>query len=140
MGFGWSVSDIIAISGLAIRVYLAYKDAPDGYSHISDEVGALQILINKVAQLSKRTAISSDDHDYGQRVLSCCKSILEGLDSLIEKYRSLVSTNRRLPFISVKLGPGKENIEALRIRLTSNAVLLKGFVRRFVFPCILLFF
>ena len=55
------VHEIITISGLAIRVYTAYKDAPDNYSHISEEVKVLQVLIGKVGQHFKRNTISSED-------------------------------------------------------------------------------
>lgn len=139
MGFGWSMGDMIAISGLTTRVYSAYKDAPDGYSNIADEAVVLQTLINKVAQHLKSTAISSDDYAYSPRVLNGCKGVLEDLNSLINKSQRLFSTNKRLIFISVKLGPNREDIEALWIRLISDAVLLRGFVGRFVVTCVLLF-
>ena len=49
MSFGCGVGDIIAISGLAIKVYTTYKDAPDDYRNILDEVRSLRILIDKAA-------------------------------------------------------------------------------------------
>lgn len=130
--FGWGVGDIIAISRLAIKVYTAYKDAPDDYRHISDEVKSLQIIINKAALYFDSTTLSNNTRQGGQEVLKGCKSVLEDLNSLIEEYKSLVSTNKRLVFKRVKLG--KEDIATLRVRLISNTVLLSDFVRRFVFP------
>ena len=50
MSFGWGVGDILAISGLAIKMYTAYKDAPDNYKHIADEVKSLHIVIKKATQ------------------------------------------------------------------------------------------
>ena len=52
------MGDIIAISGLAVKVYTAYKDAPDDYKHISEEVVALKILVDKVAQHFRSTNMS----------------------------------------------------------------------------------
>ena len=130
MSFGYSVGDFIAISALAVKVYTAYKDAPDAYRHISEEVVALQILIDKAAQHFKSTTLGRKDLHDGQQVLKSCESVLVDLNSLIENYKSLSSTNRGPFFKRVKLG--KEDIATLRARLTSNATLLSGFVRRFV--------
>ena len=129
MSLGYSVGDFIAISQLAIKVYTAYKDAPDIYGNISDEVAGLQVLIDKVEQQFKSTTISSNDRHNGQKILKGCQSVLEDLNSLIEKYKSLASTNKRLFFKRVKLG--MEDITTLRSRLISNTTLLSSFIRRF---------
>ena len=122
--------DIIATSGLAVRVYTAYKDAPDGYRHISEDVAALQVLIDKAALHLKSTTISNNDCHDGQRVLKDCQSVLQDLYSLIEKCRRLASMNKRLVLKGVRLG--KEDITALQGRLISITGLLNGFVRRCV--------
>ena len=88
---------------------------------------ALQILIDKAAQHFKSTTLGRKDLRDGQQVLKSCESVLMDLNSLIENYKSLSSTAF---FKRVKLG--KEDIATLRARLTSNATLLSGFVRRFV--------
>ena len=131
------MGDIVAISGLAVRVYSAYKDAPDDYRHFSEEVAALQILIDKVAQLFKSTTISSNYHYEGQKVLKGCQSVLEDLNSLIiEKYRSLASNKRHslVAFVFTRAKFGQEDILTLRVRLISNTVLLSSFVQRYVIP------
>ena len=122
------VHDIIAITGLAIRVSIAYKDAPDDYKHISEEVAALKLLIDKVASHLK--CASQEDHCYSEKVLKDCQSVLEGLSSFIEKYKRLASINKKLVLNRVKLG--NEDITALQVRLTSKTVLLESFVRRCV--------
>ena len=123
------VHNIIAISGLVVRVYLAYKDVPV-YKHISEDIAALQVLIDKVSQHFKSTTISNDDHHYGQKVLKGCQGVLEDLNHFIEKYWRLASINKRLVLNRVKLGT--EDIATLHVRLISKTVLLKGFVRRCV--------
>ena len=128
--------DIIAISGLAIRVYIAYKDAPADYRFISEGIAALQVLIDKVALHFKGTTISSGDRHDGQRILEGCQSALEDLNELIEKYKRLASINMRHVFNSVKLG--KNNITALHVWLISNTGLLNGFVQRCVFSASLI--
>ena len=134
MSFGWGVGDIMAISKLAIRVYSAYKDAPNDYKNIAEEVNSLQIMINKAAQHFKSTTLTDNDRKEGQEVLKGCQSVLEDLSSLIEEYSGLASSsNGGQIFKKVKLGT--EDIATLRARLTSNATLLGSFIRRFVVQC-----
>ena len=124
MSFGFGVGDFIALAGLAARVYTAYKHAPDDYSHISEELEVLQILIDKAAKHFKGTNISSDDRHYGQTVLKECHSVLENLHSF-KPYKSLAST-KSLIFTGIKIG------KDLQESLITNTALLKGFVRRSV--------
>ena len=122
------VRDIITvISGLAIKTSIAYKYAPHAYRHISEDVAALKLLIDRVSPHFKRTIISSNDRHYGQEVLKSCQSVLEDLMALIEKYKRLACINKRLVLNGVKVG--KENITTLQVRLMSNTGLLNGFVR-----------
>ena len=137
MSFGWGVGDIIAISGLATKVYTAYKDAPDDYRHISDEVKSLQIIINKAAGHFESTILNTNTRQEGQEVLKGCQNVLEDLNSLIEQYNGLSSTNTSQVLKRVKLG--MEDITALRIRLISNTGLLNSFIQRFDMFTILLF-
>ena len=123
------VRDIIAISGLAVRVYTAYKETPD-YKHISEDIAALQLLIDTIAQHLKSTRIINYDHHDSQKILKGCQSVLEDLNSFIEKYKRLASINKRLVLNRVKLG--KDDITILHGRLISNTGLLNGFVRRCV--------
>ena len=118
--------DIIAISGLAIRVYITYKDSPD-YRFILKDIAALQDLIDKVAQHLNSTMISNDDRHDGQRILKGCQSVLQDLDAFIEKYNRLASINKSLVLNRFKLG--KNDITVLHVRLISNTSLLNGFIR-----------
>ena len=124
------VQDIIAVSGLAIRAQIAYKNAQRGYRHISTDIAALHILIDKVAQHFRNTTIGSEDRQYGRKLLKSCQTVLEDLNSFIGKYKRLAAINRRLLFGTVKLG--NKDITALRSQLISETVLLNGFVRRWV--------
>ena len=131
------IGDIIAISTLAVRVHIAFKDAPDDYRHILKEVATFQILIEKVARHVKSTTFSSDDSQDGQRVLKGCQSVLQDLHSLIEKHKSLASTNKRLILKGVKVG--KEDITTLHAQLILKTGLLNSFIRRFVVQSILVY-
>ena len=126
------MGDIMAISGLAVRVYTAYKDAPDDYRNISDEVVSLHIIINKAARYFESTTLSHDEQQEGLKVLKGCENVLKELDSIIEKYNSLHSTKvlQRVKF-------GGKDIATLRERLISNTGLLNSFIQRFVFLLLL---
>ena len=139
MSFGYGVGDIMAISGLALRVCTAYKDAPGDYRNISDEVESLHIIINRAAHHIESTMLSDNSRQEGHKILRGCHNVLADLDALIEKYNSLASKStststsqalQRLKF-SASLVIGTEDIATLRARLTSNTTLLNGFIQRF---------
>ena len=147
MSFGYGV-DIMAISGLALKVCTAYKDAPGDYRNISDEVESLHIIINKAAHHFESTTLSDNSRQEGHKVLRGCHNVLEDLDALIEKYNSLASASpstststsqvlQRLK-LSASLVIGTEDIATLRARLTSNITLLNGFIQRFDIPTIIM--
>lgn len=131
--FGWGVGDIIAISTLAVKVYTAYRDAPDDYKNILDEVKSLQIVIDKAARHFKNSTLSKDSRREGQEVLKGCQKVLEDLNSLIKEYNSISSVNTSQALKRIKLG-AVEDIATLRIRLISNTGLLNGFIQRFDIP------
>ena len=128
MNFGFGVGDIMAISKLASKVYTAYKDAPNDYKHVAEEVKSLQIIINTAAQHFESTTLSGNNRQDGQEVLKGCQSVLEDLNSLIQKYNSLAS-NSTNTIQRVMLST--EDIATLRSRLTSNTTLLSSYIRRF---------
>ena len=127
---GWGAGDIIALSKLAIQVHTCYKDAPQTYRHITEEVKSLEIIINKAVQHFESTSLSMNARQEGQEILKSCASVLLDLNALILKYNSLASANKRHQvFKKIKLGA--EDITTLRARLTSNTCLLNAFIQRF---------
>ena len=126
MSFGYGVGDIMAVSRLALKVYSAYKDAPDDYRNIADEVKSLHIIIEEAARHFE--TLSNKKQQGGKEVLEGCQNVLKDLDALIEKYNALASADRSLVFKRIKLGT--EDIVTLRARLTSNTTLLNSFIQR----------
>ena len=129
MSFGYGV-DIMAISGLALKVYTAYKDAPDDYRNIADEVNSLHIIIEEAAQHFENTTLSNKKQQRGKKVLEGCQNVLKDLDALIEKYNVLAPANANTSQVFQRIKLGTEDIVTLRTRLTSNTTLLIGFVQR----------
>ena len=129
MSFGYSV-DIMAISGLALKVYTAYKDAPDDYRNIADEVKSLHIIIEEATRHFESTTLSNKKQQRGKEVLEGCQNVLKDLDTLIEKYNALAPTNANTSQVFRRIKLGTEDIVTLRARLTSNTILLNGFIQR----------
>ena len=126
--FGWGVGDIVAISRLAGQVYTAYRDAPDNYKHISDDIKSLQNLIDKAAPYFNSTSLNNNSRQEGEQALRGCKDVLEGLNSRIERYNS--SGSSRTSQVLRRLSLGTEDIVSLRVRLISNTALLNAFIQR----------
>ena len=134
---GYGAGDIIAVSQLVAKVYAAYKNAPKDYRDICGEVKSLQIIINKAIKHIQSTTLNDDDRQEGQEILRSCQSLLEDLDSLIEKYNSLAPAKSGRIFKKVQFGT--EDIATLRVRLISNTGLLNGFIQRFDIPTITIY-
>ena len=132
MSFGYGVGDVMAVSGLALKVYTAYKDAPDDYRNIADEVNSLHIIIEEAAQHFESTTLSNKKQQRGKKVLEGCQNLLKDLDALIEKYNALApsNTNANASQVFRRIKLGTEDIVTLRARLTSNTILLNSFIQR----------
>ena len=127
--FGWGAGDIIATSQLAVKVYTAYKDSPDDYKHISDEVESLKILIDKAVRHLERTTLDNNSRQEGRQASKGCRDVLVDLNSLIKKYNSSGSSQ-----ILKRIKLGTEDIASLTVRLISKTTLLNGFIQRLAIP------
>ena len=130
---GYGAGDIIAVSQLVSTVYAAYKNAPKDYRDICGDVKLLKMKINKAIPHIQGTTLSDDDGQEGQEILTNCQSVLEDLNSLIEKY-SLASAKSGQ--IVKKVQFGAEDIAALRARLILHIGSVNGFIQRFDIPTI----
>ena len=131
MSLGYGVGDIMAISGLALKVYTAYKDAPDDYRNIAVEVKSLHIIIEEATRhFDESTTLSTKKQEGGKEVLEGCQNVLKDLDTLIEKYKALAPTNANTSQVFRRIKLGTEDIVTLRARLTSNTILLNSFIQR----------
>ena len=123
------MGNIVVISKLAAEVCAAFKDAPDDYSRISEDVMPLQVILNMAVQHFESTIFSDNDQHECQEVLQSCRSVLEYLNSFIKKYNSLdfVHTSQVLERVSL----GAEDIATLKARLISSTYSLHSFIQRF---------
>ena len=94
MSFGYGVGDFLAISKLAWKVYTAYKDyrdAPEGFSNISDEIKSLHIIVDRHKNEFQNKTRNPDEEAQLREILQGCMNVLEDLDQLCTKYMSLGS-------------------------------------------------
>jgi len=138
MSIGYSVGDILAISKLAWDVYNVYKDAPEDFRNISNEIKSLHIIIDSdnLQAKSQDTKLASEEQEGLREILQGCTDVLKDLDKLLIKYKSLGSPQGWSARALDRVKLGKEDIAELRARLTSNTILLNTFVTKYVQPSI----
>ena len=152
MSFGYGVGDFLAVSKLVWDVYSAYTDAPEQFRNFSQEILALHVVVSKVedqlgisgsygaasgsgsqipaiasgswSQLPTIVTLSMKDKNDLKILYDGLKGIMEELDALLKKYKSL-SENHSISFDRLKWG--QENLVGLRERLRSNITLLTTF-------------
>ena len=133
MSFGFGAGDIVTISQLAVRVYSSYKDAPEEYKRLIEDARALQIVVGVAIHYFKGDTLSEGKRQEGQVVLKGCQSVLEEMDSVVEKYNHMSPGKRRWQVLTLRrVRFGNEDLVSLRARLTSTTGLLSSFTRRFV--------
>jgi len=137
MSFGCGVGDFLAVTKLAWKVYTAYKDykdAPIGFSNISDEIKSLHIIVDRHKDEFQNSMLNPDETAQLREILQGCTNVLEGLDRLRIKYMSLGSAPGSAPGSSSqavdRIKWSQENIAELRARLNSNTTLLTSFIAR----------
>ena len=136
MSFGFSVGDFLAAGKLVWDVYSAYKDAPEQFRNLSQEILSLHIVIRKIedqlgisssdeagsgGQLG--TALSTTDKDDLKMLYDGLQAIMKELDDLLSKYRKLESS--RNPIDRFKWG--QEDLVGLRDKIRSHITLLTAF-------------
>ncbi|MCJ1246454.1 hypothetical protein MMC30_003661 [Trapelia coarctata] len=95
MSFGFAIGDFIAVGNLAWTVYKSCKGAPGSFQNISSEVLSLHALLQETREaLSAHPLPVSKQANLGI-VLGGCQGVLDDLQSLIEKYKSLGTQSKR---------------------------------------------
>ena len=128
MSFGFAVGDFLAVSKLALKVYNIYKDAPNEFRSISDEVKSLHIIFEEHKGKFRDTNLCSEDKERLRQVLQGCSNVLKDLDKLMSQYKRLGTPQGSWVMNILKWDPG--NVATLRARLTSNTSMLNTFVTR----------
>jgi len=132
-----SVGDFSGVAKLAWTVYNGYKDVPDDFKNLSDEIKSLHNIVNSDILTDKN--LSSEEQEKLGEILQECTNVLMDLDNLLTKYKRLGSPEGSSLGALDRAEWGQEDIVELRARLTSNTTLLNTFVARYLqLPVLLL--
>ena len=123
MSFGFSISDFIAVGELALRVYRAYRDAPEQFAAISTEVGSLHLILKEVECTWKEQLPTEKEREFEQ-IVNGCKSVLGDLEKLLRKYKTIGKKTR---WTWDRLKWHQDDIVELRLRVISHVGLLQSF-------------
>lgn len=115
---------VVAIS-LARTVYVACESAPRSFKNISAEVKSLHGLLKETHETVLARSLQPASQARLTTILDGCTGVLTDLKALVDKYEALGKHKWTLD----RIAWGKEDIGELRARLTSNTVLLTGFLR-----------
>ena len=133
MSFGYSVGDLIAVVQIANKIRRRFVDSPAQFQAISDEVKGLSNVLRDLDDIIPDRSLSQEQVVDLQDNLHACKSLLNDLDIILDKYqildesgpRTLNAKSRRI-WKRLKWEPA--DIKELRARLASNVCLLNAFL------------
>ena len=124
MSFGYSIGDIAAVGQLAWTVHKSCKNAQGIFKNVTQETLSLHALFLEVGENLSAQTLSSMRQARLKTIGDRCRNVLEELQSLVDKSQSLETENKR-----TWNRWGYDDIVELRSRLSSNALLLKAFMR-----------
>jgi len=123
MSVGVGVGDIVSAVRLAWTVYDACRAAPAQFKVLSEEVEALRIVLESITKGVIDAGLDANQINDLNLVCRGSTTVLIELQTLLDKYKSLGAGRRTWD----RLKWGQENIDLLRMRLTSNISLLSAF-------------
>ena len=132
MSFGYGVGDVVAVGLIAWNVYKACRDAPGSFKNISQEVLSLHAVLKEVEECLTGQSLSTSRQSRLKVVTDGCGSILQELQALVDKYRTLDTRSRRT---LDRVGFASEDIADLRSRLISNTGLLTAYLGYVLSEC-----
>ena len=124
MSFGFSASDFVALGKFCWSTYKKCKESSGQYALLTGEVQALQSVLRETEELLSDQNLTENQQDRLSQPKSGCEGVLRDLNKLLEDYRSLGTQSQRT---FDRIGFGNVNIDAIRIRLTTNITLLDAF-------------
>ncbi|MCJ1391369.1 hypothetical protein MMC18_004233 [Xylographa bjoerkii] len=121
MSFGFGVSDFVAVPTLAWQLYKACKDSSDDFKDVADAVASMHIVLKESAEYVSAPSLDQVQQERLTTVGEGCRSVLQDLEALLEKYKSLGTQSQRT---WDRMRWGLEDITKLRERLQSSTATL----------------
>lgn len=124
LGISTGVGALFSVSSLAWKTYKACKESPDGFKAISTEVSSLHIVLKEIEENLQQSRLRPAREAEMLRLGRGCSDVLEDLEALLLKYKSLSTQSQRT---WDRMRFGWEDVNAIRVRLVSNITLLTAF-------------
>lgn len=116
---------VVTAISLAWKVYVCCESAPRSFKQISAEVRSLHGLLKETQETVLTRSLPIASQERLVTILDGCTGVLKDLEAFVNKYEALGKYKWTLDRVTW----GKEDVGELRARLTSNTVLLTGFLR-----------
>jgi hypothetical protein len=126
MGSPFGAGDGITLSRLAWDTWKSYKDAPQSFQNISQEVLTMHAVIRDAEELLGGTELTPSRQDSIRTAKDGCDCLLKDLQKYLKKYESL-GTNSKRSWERFKWG--EDDIQRYRMRLISNTTMLASCIR-----------
>ncbi|MCJ1313029.1 hypothetical protein MMC25_006705 [Agyrium rufum] len=124
MGFGVGIGDVIAVSTLAWTIYKSCKNASGDFQNLASEVVSLHVVLKETEELIAESTPTSNQKTQIGHLADGCRKVLEDLEALLNKYRSLGTKSQRT---WDRLKWGSEDIANIRTRLISNTTMISAY-------------
>ena len=130
MSFGFSVGDFLAVAKLAKDIWQKLHDSVGEFATIRDEVKGYSSLLYTVSKTVPNQGLAPEQAEGLAGSARACRSVLEDLQKLVDKYRRLTSeahgitANVRQKAKQLQWDP--EEARDLRARITSTTTVLRG--------------
>ncbi|KAI1334222.1 hypothetical protein F5Y15DRAFT_297117 [Xylariaceae sp. FL0016] len=132
MSFGYSVGDIIALSGLALRIREAFKEAPKEYQEIDDAAKNLSAVLHQTGVEVIDLELDDDQHSKLDGILKDCDRVLNELwaklDASKEVKTEQSSARKKMKRLWERLRWSPDDICKYRTRIILSCELLNSFL------------
>lgn len=126
MSFGFSVSDIAALTALAWTTVQRCRKAGSQHQELTDQVSSVHLVLQRFERemLARNGTMRAIDHTYREeigKILSSCQKPLRHMDKILERYNGLENgrKNVRDLYQRVRFSSGEVvNLQQLRTTLT----------------------
>ena len=126
MSFGWSITDVANLVGLAWRTYQGARTACGAYAELTNETRNLHIILSQLGKEyedpgSLINRLGDTYHEDIEGIVAGCKQILESLNRTLENYNALGEKQRsaRKMFQSIDFGNKTMSLTNVRTQITS---------------------
>ena len=130
MSFGFGVGDFLAVAKLANDIWQKLHDSVGQFADIRDEVKGYSSLLYSVSKTISNQYLAPEQAEGLDASARACRSVLEDLQKLVDKYRRLTNEAHGLTANvrqkAKKLQWDQDDARDLRARITSTSTVLRG--------------